>query len=147
MTLDKKIITQVIGFCNRDLVPDEQFKSGATPYPIDWFSDYFSFLENPKLQKYLGEAYYQARFLYKLMNGLRLPIAKHRAIVRFQIIQYASICEAILQAAIETFYKSEFEEKYAVTQMIKCQNALSTSTKITFENKNVYLCESMKLFL
>ncbi|NSF06471.1 hypothetical protein G5B04_11645 [Fusicatenibacter saccharivorans] len=32
MTLDKKIITQVIGFCNRDLVPDEQFKSGATPY-------------------------------------------------------------------------------------------------------------------
>ena len=50
MTLDKKIITQVIGFCNRDLVPDEQFKSGATPYPIDWFSDYFSFLENPKLQ-------------------------------------------------------------------------------------------------
>ena len=53
------------------------------------------------------------------MNGLRLPIAKHRAIVRFQIIQYASICEAILQAAIETFYKSEFEEKYAVTQMIK----------------------------
>ena len=39
MTLDKKIITQVIGFCNRDLVPDEQFKSGATPYPIDWFSE------------------------------------------------------------------------------------------------------------
>ena len=145
MTLDKKIITQVIGFCNRDLVPDEQFKSGATPYPIDWFSDYFSFLENPKLQKYLGEAYYQARFLYKLMNGLRLPIAKHRAIVRFQIIQYASICEAILQAAIETFYKSEFEEKYAVTQMIKCQNALSTSTKITFENKNVYLCKEKKI--
>ena len=123
MTLDKKIITQVIGFCNRDLVPDEQFKSGATPYPIDWFSDYFSFLENPKLQKYLGEAYYQARFLYKLMNGLRLPIAKHRAIVRFQIIQYASICEAIL----------------------KCQNALSTSTKITFENKNVYLCKEKKI--
>lgn len=91
MALDKKLITQVIGFCNRDLVPDEQFKSGATPYPINWFTDYFSFLENPKLQKYLGEAYYQARFLYKLMNGLRLPIAKHRAIVRFQIIQYASI--------------------------------------------------------
>ena len=141
MALDKKLITQVIGFCNRDLVSDEQFKSGATPYPINWFTDYFSFLENPKLQKYLGEA----RFLYKLMNGLRLPIAKHRAIVRFQIIQYASICEAILQAAIETFYKSEFEEKYAVIQMIKCQNALSTSTKITFENKNVYLCKEKKI--
>jgi hypothetical protein len=54
MALDKKLITQVIGFCNRDLVPDEQFKSGATPYPIDWFTDYFSFLENPKLQNTLA---------------------------------------------------------------------------------------------
>lgn len=51
MTLDKKIITQVIGFCNRDLVPDEQFKSGATPYPIDWFSDYFSFFRKSQITK------------------------------------------------------------------------------------------------
>ena len=145
MALNKKIITQVIGFCNRDLVPDVQFKSGSATYPIDWFTNYFSFLENPKLQKYLGEAYYQARFLYKLMNGLRLPIAKHRAIVRFQIIQYASICEAVLQAAIETFYKSDFEEKYAIIQMIKCPTAMSASTKITFENKNVYLCKEKKI--
>ena len=95
MALDKKLITQVIGFCNRDLVPDEQFKSGATPYPINWFTDYFSFLENTQItNNTLARLTYQARFLYKLMNGLRLPIAKHRAIVRFQIIQYASICEA-----------------------------------------------------
>ena len=71
MALNKNIITQVINFCNRDLVPDEQFKAGSA-YPIEWFNDYFSFLGNSNLQKYLGEAYYQARFMYKLMNGLRL---------------------------------------------------------------------------
>lgn len=144
MALNKNIITQVINFCNRDLVPDEQFKAGSA-YPIEWFNDYFSFLGNSNLQKYLGEAYYQARFMYKLMNGLRLPIAKHKAIVRFQIIQYASICEAVLQAAIESFFKSEFEDKYAVIQLTKCHNALSSSTKITYDNKTVYLCKEKKI--
>lgn len=144
MSLDKSVIKQVIAYCNRDLVPDENFNFVST-YPIDWFNNYFSFLDNSKLEKYLGEAYYQARFLYKLMSGLRLPVAKYRPFVRFQIIQYASICEALLEAAIESFYKSEFRDKYSIKQMVKCPGILSNSAQITFDGKNVYLCKQKKV--
>ena len=49
------------------------------------------------------DAFYQARFMYKLMNALNLPLAKQKGIVKFQIIQYASICEAILDMAITKY--------------------------------------------
>lgn len=61
--MDKKIITQVISFCNRDLVPDETYDI-KLQYPSDWFENYFSFVNNPSLARHLGEAFYQARFMY-----------------------------------------------------------------------------------
>lgn len=143
MTLERKIITQVINFCNRDLVPDSTFRN-SNIYPSDWFIQYFSFLEDARLEKYLGEAFYQARFMYKLMNSLNLPLAKHKGIVNYQIIQYASICEAILQHTIEKFYKTEFENKYAIFELVKCQNALSTDTKITYSGTSLYMCKEKK---
>lgn len=143
MGLSKNIITQVINCCNRDLVPDSSFR-GKTSYPSDWFIQYFSFLDDARLEKYLGEAFYQARFLYKLMASLKLPLAKHKGIVRFQIIQYASICEAVLQAAIEKYYKTDFENQYAVTELVKCTNAVSAATRISYDGTNLYLCQEKK---
>lgn len=143
MRLGTKIITQVINFCNRDLVPDSSFRNTGT-YPSEWFIQYFSFLSDTRLEKYLGEAFYQARFLYKLMSSLKLPLAKHKGIVRFQIIQYASICEAVLQHAIEKYFKNEFENQYAVIELVKCKNALSIDTKITYNGTNLYLCQEKK---
>ena len=39
-------------------------------------------------------------------------MAKNKGIVKFQIIQYASICEALLNYTLETYFKEEFESRY-----------------------------------
>lgn len=146
MALSKEIIQKVINYCNRDLVPDKQYitKKKGVLFPSEWFESYFSFLNNKLLEKNLGEAFYQARFLYKIMSALNLPFAKHKAFLRFQIIQYASICEAILESVIERFYKNEFQNKYAINEYAVCKNATSKETKILFEGKPLYLCKIKK---
>lgn len=114
MTLEKKTITDVIRFCNRDLVPDSNFKR-ADIFHSEWFTLYFSFIGNTAVENQLGDAFYQARFMYKLMNALHLPLAKQKGIVKFQIVQYASICEAVLDMAISKFFKEDAEEKWLFT--------------------------------
>ena len=64
MTLEKETITDVIRFCNRDLVPDPDFR------PADQFHN------DTAVETQLGDSFYQARFMYKLMSALRLPLAK-----------------------------------------------------------------------
>lgn len=132
--------TQVISYCNRDLVPDTAFNA-QDQYHSQWFEDYFSFLNNKSLSQHLGEAFYQARFIYKLMSALNLPVAKQKGIIKFQIIQYASICEAILDFTIEAFHKDEALTCFSSTEFIKFQNALSISTKISYENEELVLCK------
>lgn len=104
MALSKEKIAEVVRYCNRDLVPDIDF-SPDEKYHNEWFISYFSFLQNQQVEEQLGDAFYQARFMYKLMNALNLSLAKQRGIVKIQIVQYASICEAVLDLAINRFLK------------------------------------------
>lgn len=143
MSLPKDTINSVIKFCNRDLVPDQSFEPDQQYYS-QWFADYFSFLGNPKLEEKLGDTFYQTRFTYKLMSALRLPLAKQKGIVKLQIIQYASICEAILDATIARFFKEDAEEHFAVTELVKYPNALAKDVSITADNKTLYLCKERK---
>ena len=89
MALPYNLIAKIIRHCNRDLVPDPKFNPKTT-YHSDWFQAYFQFLKMPKEAEHLGDAFYQARFIYKIMNALHLPLAKQHGFVKFQIIQYAS---------------------------------------------------------
>ena len=66
--LKRETITEVIRYCNRDLVPDKSFRADED-YPSNWFIEYFDFIDDSKIKQQLGDAYYQARFLYKLMAG------------------------------------------------------------------------------
>ncbi len=141
--LDRKIIAEVIRYCNRDIVPDETF-SIDEEYPSDWFCEYFSFLGDEKIQRQLGDAFYQARFLYKLMCGLRLPLSKQRGVVKFQIVQYASICEAVLDVAILKYFKTEAEEKLSVTELHKEQNALAKDVTLSRGKTPLYVCHEKK---
>ena len=137
--LDKKIATAVVNYCNKDIVPDGEFDPDMQ-YESEWFEEYFSFLNDEKLQKHIGSAYYQARFMYKLMSALRLPKAKHQGIVKFQIIQYASIYEAILDNLIDKNFKSEIMEKYG-NMVYAPVSVLSKDAKLTYENSTVYTCK------
>lgn len=144
MPLKKNTITDIIKYCNRDLVPNQEFNA-STEYHSDWFVDYFSFLDNKTLSQHLGDAYYQARFMYKLMSALSLPLAKQKGIVKFQIVQYASICEAVLDTAITRYFKTEAEEKFSFTELVPYQNALSAYTKISHLGTNLILCKEKKV--
>jgi hypothetical protein len=60
--------------------------------------EFFSFLaDDPGLMQRLGEEYYSARYIYKLLEGLRIEDDwARRAQVQLQVQQYASIYEACL---------------------------------------------------
>lgn len=138
--ISKSTITEVISYCNRDLIPDDPFSAPVT-YQSEWFTQYFSFLNDPTLEAHLGDAFYQARFMYKLMSALRLPFAKHKGIVKFQIVQYASICEAILDTAITSYFKNDAEKAFSVSEYKKYPNAVSKTTKITHDGVELCLCK------
>jgi hypothetical protein len=59
---------------------------------------FFSFLgEDPELMRRVGEEYFSARYIYKLLEGLRIEDSwARRAQVQLQVQQYASIYEACL---------------------------------------------------
>lgn len=143
MPLEKETITDVIRFCNRDLVPDPDFRP-ADQFHNEWFIQYFSFIGNTAVENQLGDAFYQARFMYKLMSALRLPLAKQKGIVKFQIVQYASICEAVLDMAISKFFKEDAAERFSVSELVKVPNALAVDIKITQGNTNLLLCKTRK---
>ena len=74
------------------------------------------------------------------MESLNLPMGKNKGAVKFQIIQYASICEALLNYTLEVYYKEEFEKAYAADTYAPNSSAMSSKTKITHEGKDLYLC-------
>ena len=141
MALSKDTITDVIKFCNRDLIPDQSFNPDKQ-YHSDWFAAYFSFLSDHTVETQLGVAFYQARFMYKLMNALNLPLAKQKGIVKFQIVQYASICEAVLDMAIVKYFKEDAEKVFSVTELVKYPNAVAVDTKITCGGTPLVLCKA-----
>lgn len=58
---------------------------------------FFSFIDDPELRRRVGEEYFSARYIYKLLEGLRSEDAwARRAQVQLQVQQYASIYEACL---------------------------------------------------
>ncbi len=141
--LSKTEKDEILKYFNYGLVPSEEYNP-AEEYPLDWFKRYFAFLSDEKLSAHLGEAFYQARYCSNVVRVLSLTHAKHKIFTNMQIIQYASICEALLQKTIEEFCKEEFQERYPIIELRKCPNALSNSTKIEFEKKPAILCIEKK---
>lgn len=132
--LDYETIKHVIKYCNRYLVPDENFDSSKM-WHQEWFEGYFSFLKNSKVQRHLGDAFYQARFIYELMKALNLPFSKQKGFVKFQIMQYASICEALIDYTIREFFKVEFMETHGSLEYRPMSQAISKNTKIIYKTQ------------
>ena len=65
---------------------------------LDWHIDQFSFLaDDAALQRRVGEEFYTARYIYKILEGLHLDDQwAVPAQARLQVLQYASIYEACL---------------------------------------------------
>src|SRR5579859_5598883 len=87
MPFDPAIASAVDGYARQDLDGD----------PSNHI-EFFSFLtDDPELMRRLGEEYYSARYIYKLLEGLRIEDSwARRAQVQLQVQQYASIYEACI---------------------------------------------------
>ena len=68
---------------------------------LNWHIEKFSFLAGDvALQRRVGEEFFTARYLYKLLEGLHLSDQwAVAAQARLQVLQYASIYEACLQCS------------------------------------------------
>lgn len=140
MKLSTEEKSKVVACCNELLITDFNYDH-RVEYPQNWFARQFSFIPDTKLQERLGEAFYEARFMFAVMSTLSLQLNKAKGIIKYQIIQYASICEALLNYTIDTYYNEEFGQRYASQNLSKVDQAISKLTTICYDGVPVYLCK------
>ncbi len=85
MPLDPELRNSIHSYCIRDL-----------PGDLQWHVDQFPFIDNLELRKRLGRAYYSARYVGKLMEAIQAAGDEIHPFIKFQIMQYASIFEAVI---------------------------------------------------
>ncbi len=71
----------------------------------DWHIDYFSFIDDEDLRERLGVEYKNARYLYKIFEGLQATSDMRVAQVRTQIHMYSSIYEACVHHILFEYFK------------------------------------------
>ncbi|MGM4965747.1 hypothetical protein AB7714_19785 [Tardiphaga sp. 1201_B9_N1_1] len=130
MPLEQTLRDNILAYCTRDL-----------PGDIEWHIAQFEFIDDSELKKSLGRAYYAARYVAKLMEALRPDVEFSHPFVKFQIIQYASIYEAVVAFLLWTKYQDHPEVKKLQThKAYKPVSALGSLTKMTFDGEEIHPC-------
>jgi hypothetical protein len=91
-TLPEVTKDEVLEYCDKYLADE------------GWFEREFDFISKPSLVERLALEFYAARYLYKLGQGLAVSDKKLHAHTKFQIMQYASIYEAIIDYLLKEKY-------------------------------------------
>jgi hypothetical protein len=112
---------------------------------LRWHSDYFYFVRNRALRGRLGKEFWSARAVYKLLEGFQATGALKRAQVKLQVLQYASIYEAVLHYALFTVYRRHPEVKVLrqstwrtkVSVRTELLGKISTTTKVPLNELRV----------
>lgn len=132
MPLENQDITKVLDYCKRDLPQDYNF-----------FLNTFDFIHIKELQEQLAQEFYAARYIYKLMEALNLSGHELYAHVKFQIIQYASIYEAVICYLLWNKFDNhpeltniEYHKEYRKVE------ALAKPTKVLYAEEECVLCVS-----
>lgn len=130
MPLEDNLRTVVDAYCKRDL-----------PGDLQWHIDQFAFITDEELRRRLGRAYYSARYVAKLMEALRASGDELHSFVKFQIIQYASIYEAVISHLLWKTYASHVEVVRLQThKAYKPVTALASLATMKFGDENLYTC-------
>lgn len=130
MPLEQTQRDQIPAYCIRDL-----------PGDMDWHIAQFEFVDDPELKNRLGRAYYAARYVAKLMEALRPEGDFSHPFVKFQIIQYASIYEAVVAYLLWTRYADHPEVKQLQThKAYKPVPALGKLTQMSFDGDQLHPC-------
>lgn len=130
MPLDEKLRNSVDIYCKRDL-----------PGDLQWHIDQFSFISDDELKKRLGRAFYSARYMSKLMEALLASGDEIHPFIKFQIMQYASIYEAVISYLLWSTYAEHTEVKMLQThKAYKPVSALGSKTSMAFGSEELFTC-------
>lgn len=130
MPLEEAQRNSIDAYCKRDL-----------PGDLQWHVDQFSFIDDEELRKRLGRAFYSARYVGKLMEALLASGDEIHPFVKFQIMQYASLYEAVVSYLLWTRYVDHSEVKALQThKAYKPVNALGSLTCMKYGEELLFTC-------
>ena len=130
MSLEKTLRDQIQTYCTKDL-----------PGDLDWHIQKFIFIDDVELRERLGRAFYAARYMSKLMEALYVQDNELHPFVKFQVMQYASIYEAVITYLLWNNFK-DHEEVVALQthKAYKPISALANLTTIKYGEEQVFTC-------
>ena len=130
MPLEETLREQIQTYCTRDL-----------PGDLQWHVEQFDFVVDTELKKRLGRAFYSARYVGKLMEALLAAGDVIHPFVKFQIMQYASIYEAVISYLLWTKHAEHIEVKKLQThKAYKPVSALGSLTKMKYGDEELFTC-------
>lgn len=129
MPLPTKTQNEVVDYVLRDLVPD----ASNSQTPFKWFVSQFGFILDTNLKNKLGEAFYQARLMEKVREALGLKEGFNHAFVQFQILQYASIYEAVIDYKLDQIHHvPEVKLLIRHENLARVKEAFGSATRLTY---------------
>jgi hypothetical protein len=118
---------QIIEYAERDLSQES------------WFVDYFDFVTDTGLRKRLGAEFWSARLIYKLLESIGAAGSLLRAQIKLQVLQYASMYEALLHyllfhvyhntAEVRALMESPHRAKVAVSRELRAKLVAQTRVR------------------
>lgn len=130
MPLEESLRSSIAAYCKRDL-----------PGNLQWHIDQFGFITDVELQKKLGRAFYSARYVGKLMEALLAAGDEVHPFIKFQIMQYASIYEAVVTNLLWTKYATHPEVLRLQThKAYKPVNSLGSLTSMKYGDEDIHTC-------
>lgn len=97
MAFSETLKNAINDYCNNHLADES------------WYENKFEFIEDGDLRKRLIEEFKSIRFAYKLYEGLEAKNENLIFEVRYQILAYASIYEAVIHYVLYNYYQNTTE--------------------------------------
>lgn len=107
MAFPEELKLCVDNYCSRDLPENE------------WYGTEFNFVRDDVLRNRLVTEFKNARYVYKIFEGLGAKDELLLAEVRLQVLMYASIFEAVIHYVLfEEYYKNDQHVKDSLIQIV-----------------------------
>jgi hypothetical protein len=130
MPLDKSIRDNILEYCNRHLANEQ------------WFEAEFDFIHDTRLVNRLALEFYSARYIYKLGEALAAENKQLHSHLKFQIMQYASIYEAIIVHLLwQRFAEHDAVKRICKHPVFKPEGKLPKNIRLTTrQSEELYIC-------
>lgn len=123
MPFEKEIKDSIMTYCQRDL-PDDS-----------WYEKAFDFIKDSTLKARLISEFKNARFVYKIFEGLAAEDELLLAEVKMQVLMYASVYEATIHYVLfDEYYKNNPIVKSMLTQNVNKPFSIPASKLTAINN-------------